>query len=126
LQGKQNPSVATLTAGVSHFQKVEGQNIVSKGVFSAAINAKNPPRGRVLIHIELRLFPPERRANLDSSYVSSCWAFLAIFDSERYFLTFFQRLEAAVLDCREVYEYIFAAVSWGNEAETFLSVKPFY
>jgi len=68
----------------------------------------------------------EASLELQRSYVSSCRAFLAVFDREFNFLTFFQRFETLVLDSREVYEHVFAAVSWGDKAETFLSVEPFY
>ncbi|EEP95901.1 Cold shock-like protein cspE [Yersinia aldovae ATCC 35236] len=45
-------------------------------------------------------------------------------DFELYVLAFSQGFEAITLDCREVYEHIFAAVSWSDETETFRLVEP--
>gem|GEM_PF-4388334 len=60
----------------------------------------------------------------DSGYVNSRWAFLAVLNFELNVLAFSQSFEAITLDCREVYEYIFAAVSRSNEAKTFRLVEP--
>jgi hypothetical protein len=61
---------------------------------------------------------------LDSSYVNSCRAFLAVLNFKLNVLAFGQSFEAVTLDCREVYEYIFAAVSRSNETKTFGLVEP--
>ncbi len=65
-------------------------------------------------------------ANLDRHYVSSRRAFGTVSDFKLYALTFSQSFETIALDCREVYEYIFAAVVRSDEAETFVRVEPFY
>ena len=49
---------------------------------------------------------------------------LAILDFELNVLAFSQGFEAVTLDCREVYEHVFAAVSRGDETETFRLVEP--
>src|SRR5471030_620256 len=61
---------------------------------------------------------------LDCSYVNCRRAFLAVLDFELYVLAFSQSFEAVTLDCREVYEHVFAAVSRSNETETFRFVEP--
>ncbi|AKL44266.1 cold-shock protein [Serratia marcescens] len=43
-----------------------------------------------------------------------------------YVLAFSQGLEALILDSREVYEYVFAAVCWGDETKTFSFVEPLH
>lgn len=65
-------------------------------------------------------------ANLDSSYVNSRRAFLAILDFELYVLTFSQSFETVALDCREVNEHVLAAVSRGDETETLRFVEPLH
>jgi hypothetical protein len=62
--------------------------------------------------------------NLQSGNVSSRWAFSAVGDFKLYTLTFSQSFEAVALDSREVYEYIFAAIFWSNETESFGLIKP--
>jgi hypothetical protein len=65
------------------------------------------------------------KCELQTNYVGSSWAFLALLDSELNALTFVQSFEAGRLDGREVYEHVFATVSWGDETETFFSVEEF-
>jgi hypothetical protein len=60
----------------------------------------------------------------DSGYVNSSRTFLAVLNFELNVLAFSQSFEAITLDCREVYEHVFAAVSWGNETKTFRLVEP--
>lgn len=62
---------------------------------------------------------------LQTNYVGSSRAFLALLDGELNALTFVQSFEAGGLDCREVYEHVFAAVSRGDETKTFLGVEEF-
>ena len=68
----------------------------------------------------------DNQRGLQGSNVASCRAFSAVFDGEGNFLTFIQGFVAVALDCREVYEYIFAAVVRSDKAKTFICVKPFY
>ena len=56
--------------------------------------------------------------------VGSLLAFRALRDFERYFLTFFEGLEAIHVDCGKVGKQIFTAVIWSDKAETFGIVKP--
>lgn len=62
--------------------------------------------------------------NLQTDNVSSRWAFSAVGDFKLYALTFSQSFEAVALDCREMYEYIFAAIFRSNETESFRFIKP--
>ncbi len=48
---------------------------------------------------------------------------LTVSDFELYALTFSQSFETVGLDCREVYEYIFAAIFRSNETESFDSLN---
>ena len=50
--------------------------------------------------------------------------FCTVSDFELYALTFSQSFETVGLDCREVYEYIFAAIFRSNETESFGLIKP--
>jgi hypothetical protein len=61
---------------------------------------------------------------LQSDYVCSRRAFGTVSDFELYALTFSQSFETVGLDCREVYEYIFAAIFRSNETESFGLIKP--
>ncbi len=65
-----------------------------------------------------------RLSKLQSYYVSSLWAFLALLNFERYFLAFSQSFEAFRSDCTEVNEYVSTAVVLSNETKTFLFVEP--
>ena len=80
---------------------------------------KSPPNGRDLRFCAFK-------QSLQAYNVTSCWAFSAAFDGEGNFLTFIQRFVAIVLDSREVYEHVFRAIVRSDEAETFVSVEPFY
>ena len=74
-------------------------------------------------------FPVDEKASwleLQTNYVGSSRAFLALLDGELNALTFVQGFEAGGLDSGEVYEHVFAAVSRGDEAKTFLSVEELY
>ncbi len=61
---------------------------------------------------------------LQSDDVCSRRAFGTVSDFELYALTFSQSFETVGLDCREVYEYIFAAIFRSNETESFGLIKP--
>jgi len=61
---------------------------------------------------------------LDRHYVCSRWAFGTVSDFELYTLAFGQSFETVGLDCREVYEYIFAAIFRSNETKAFGLIKP--
>ena len=63
------------------------------------------------------------RLELQTNYVGSSRAFLALLDGELNALTFVQGLEARGLDGGEVNEHVFAAVGRGDEAKTFLGVE---
>jgi len=63
-------------------------------------------------------------ANLDRHYVSSRRAFGTVSDFKLYALTFSQSFETIALDCREVYEHVFAAIFRSNETESFGLIKP--
>ena len=54
------------------------------------------------------------RLELQTNYVGSSRAFLALLDGELNALTFVQGFEAGGLDSGEVYEHVFAAVSRGD------------
>lgn len=56
--------------------------------------------------------------------VGSLLAFRALRDFERYFLTFFQGLEAVHLDCGKVGEQILTTVIRSDKAETFGIIEP--
>ncbi len=56
--------------------------------------------------------------------VGSLLAFRALRDFERYFLTFFEGLEAVHLDCGKVGEQILTAVIRSDKAETFGIIEP--
>ena len=74
-------------------------------------------------------FPVDEKASwleLQTNYVGSSRAFLALLDGELNALTFVQGFEAGGLDSGEVYEHVFATVSRGDEAKTFLSVEELY
>lgn len=74
-------------------------------------------------------FPVDEKASwleLQTNYVGSSRAFLALLDGELNALTFVQSFEAGGLDSGEVYEHVFATVSRGDEAKTFLSVEELY
>jgi hypothetical protein len=60
---------------------------------------------------------------LQSYYVSSSRAFLALLDGELNALTFVQGFETRGLDGGEVNEHIFAAINRGDETKTFLGVE---
>lgn len=47
------------------------------------------------------------------------WTLGAILCLKFYLLTFLQSAKAICLNRREMYEYIFAAVSWSNKTKTF-------
>ncbi|BAK11549.1 cold shock-like protein CspC [Pantoea ananatis AJ13355] len=49
---------------------------------------------------------------------------MAVLDFELNVLAFGQRFEAVALNSREVYEYIFATVSWSDKTEAFRLVEP--
>ena len=63
---------------------------------------------------------------LQTNYVGSSRAFLALLDGELNALTFVQGFEAGGLDSGEVYEHVFAAVSRGDETEAFLGFEELY
>lgn len=65
-----------------------------------------------------------RNKFLQFDYVSCLWSAVSVGDFEFYFLTFVKSFESVALDCREVYEYVFAAF-YGKETITFFCVKPF-
>ena len=74
-------------------------------------------------------FPVDEKASwleLQTNYVGSSRAFLALLDGELNALTFFQGFETVGLDGGEVNEHVFAAVSRGDETEAFLGVEEFY
>ena len=74
-------------------------------------------------------FPVDEKASwleLQTNYVGSSRAFLALLDGELNALTFVQGFEAGGLDSGEVYEHVFATGSRGDEAKTFLSVEELY
>ena len=56
--------------------------------------------------------------------VGSLLAFRALRDFERYFLTFFQSLEAVHLDCGKVGEQILTTVVRSDKAEAFGIIEP--
>ena len=56
--------------------------------------------------------------------VRSLLAFRALRDFERYFLTFFQSLEAVHLDCGKVGEQILTTVIRGDKAKAFGIIEP--
>lgn len=60
---------------------------------------------------------------LDDFYIFRSRAFLALHHVETDSLPLSQRLEAAGLNCTEMYEQISAVVLF-NEAETFLLIEP--
>ncbi|AMO49917.1 Cold shock-like protein cspE [Enterobacter sp. FY-07] len=60
----------------------------------------------------------------DSSYVNCSRAFLTVLNFKLNVLAFGQSFETVTLDCREVYEHIFAAISRSNETKTFGLVEP--
>jgi hypothetical protein len=68
----------------------------------------------------------DNERGLQRSDVAGCRAFRAIFNGERNLLAFIKGLEVVTLDCREMYEYIFAAIVRSDKAKTFICVKPFY
>ena len=53
-------------------------------------------------------------------------AFLAVYDLERYFLPFLERLEPLHVDLREMCEQVFAAAIGGDEAEALRIIEPFH
>lgn len=57
--------------------------------------------------------------------VGSLWATCSLDDLELYILTFVERLETFILNCREVDEYIVSAFT-RDEAIAFLRAEPFY
>src|SRR5699024_4398788 len=59
-----------------------------------------------------------------SDYVCSRRAFGTVSDFELYALTFSKSFKTISLDCREVYEHVFAAVFRSNETESFGLIKP--
>lgn len=66
----------------------------------------------------------EKNQRLRVLNVGSLLAFRALRDFERYFLTFFQGLEAVHLDCGEVGEQILTTVIRSDKAETFGIIEP--
>lgn len=56
---------------------------------------------------------------LDRHYVCSRWAFGTVSDFKLNALTFSQGFETIALDCREVYEHVFATIFRSNEAKAF-------
>jgi hypothetical protein len=59
------------------------------------------------------------------SNVYSLQSFRALLDIKIYALTFCQCLETIATDGREMYEYIFTAVSWCDKTKTLGVVEPF-
>jgi len=68
----------------------------------------------------------DNKRGLQRGNITCSRAFSAAFDGEGDFLSFIQGFIVVALNCREVYEYIFAAVVRRDKAKTFISVKPFY
>ncbi len=66
----------------------------------------------------------EKNQRLRVLDVGSLLAFRALRDFERYFLTFFQGLEAVHLDCGKVGEQILTTVIRSDKAETFGIIEP--
>ena len=89
-----------------------------------ATEMKKPRRNGAFITIRRYSRLSSNPEELDGSHVNCSRAFLAVLDFEFNVLAFSQSFEAVTLDCREVYEYIFAAVSWSNETKTFRLVEP--
>jgi len=56
--------------------------------------------------------------------IAGLQTFRALLDIKVHGLAFCQGLEAITCDCREVYEYIFATISRGDETKTFGLVEP--
>jgi len=63
-------------------------------------------------------------SELQSDDVSSRRAFGTVSDFKLNALTFSQGFETIALDCREVYEHVFAAIFRSNETESFGFIKP--
>lgn len=63
------------------------------------------------------------RLELQTNYVGSSRAFLALLDGELNALTFVQGFEAGGLDSGEVYEHVFAAVSREMKPKPFSALK---
>jgi len=66
----------------------------------------------------LSAFREEHCQKSDGYDVLSLWAFLALSHSELHLLAFCQSLEACVLNCAVVNEYV-RAIGLGDEAEAF-------
>ena len=65
------------------------------------------------------------RLELADVYCTELLAVLRILlGIERNLLTLFQSLEALAYDCREMYEYVVAAVIVGDESVAFLRIEP--
>ncbi len=69
-------------------------------------------------------FIKDRILKLRILNVRSLLAFRALRDFERYFLTFFQGLEAVHLDCGKVGEQILTTVVRSDKAEAFGIIEP--
>jgi hypothetical protein len=65
------------------------------------------------------------KQELTRLYVGGLFALRTLNNFKGHFLTFFERLEAAHVDCGEVREQIFAAIIGSNETETLCVVEPF-
>jgi len=97
---------------------------------------KNPAPGGVLYHlltltaqaiaVIATVSVNDNQRGLQWGNVTRCRTFGAIFDGEGNLLTFIKSFVAVALDCREMYEYIFAAIVWSDETKTFIRVEPFY
>jgi hypothetical protein len=75
---------------------------------------------------ELPGFFDAELARLSSLNLGCLLAFFAVYDFERYFLSFLERLETLHVDLREMCEQVFAAAIRGDEAEALRVIEPFH